>query len=249
MRFRAPATLIGCGFLMTVIQLVGALAHPAVTFCAAVTIGLLTFVLFQVFQIEWDLWWAPVLLATAASTVGILIRALNPETASWSLVFAPLVTFGTAGTVVLVRRRTSKRCGLCNRRLGSDVALECPRCGLLVCDRGCWDFDHCRCRLCEQNKVPIFSPDGRWWDRQLGPRVTFGRCQLCMTAAPEVDLRACAKCGRPQCRPCWDSANGQCSRCSWFIADLPSQLRIYMLPQSGPQNAADERSEATRSRR
>ena len=229
MNLRAIAILIACGFLLALMQLLGALVHPALAVGCGVAIGLGMLGLFRFFEIDFDPWWKPLLVSTVSSLLGILIALLNPKTASWTLGFAPAAAFATAGVIILSRRGAARRCALCNRRLGSDLAFDCPRCGLLVCDQRCWNFNHCRCRLCEQNRVPIFSPDGRWWDKQLGPRVGFGRCQLCATGAEGVDLRACAKCGRPQCRPCWDYANGQCSRCGWTLGDLPSTLKVYML--------------------
>jgi hypothetical protein len=121
-----------------------------------------------------------------------------------------------------------KRCALCNRRLAGAVALECPRCGMIVCDEHCWDFDHYRCNLCEANRVPIFAPDARWWDGKFGPRVEYGRCQICLSAAAEVNLRACGRCGRAQCKDCWDYANGQCTHCGWVVSDLPDKLKVYV---------------------
>jgi len=131
------------------------------------------------------------------------------------------------GMVVLARRSGGRRCSLCNRRLG-EVALDCPRCRMVVCDQGCWVFEHCRCRLCEDNRVPVLPPDGRWWDQRFGLRMRQGRCLLCLAEAADADLRACGHCGRAQCRPCWDAGNGQCSRCKWIVEGLPEALRVYM---------------------
>lgn len=249
MTIRAVAILTAFGVPMALAQLLSALTHPALAFVAAAAIGFGSFAPFKLFELDLLSWWAPPMLAAASSLTGVLLCSLRPSRATWAFGFAPALALATAGIVVLVRRGASKRCALCNRRLGSGVAFECPRCGLLVCDQGCWDFDHCRCRLCEQHKVPVFSPDGRWWDKQLGPRTGHGRCQLCQSEAAEVDLRACAKCGRPQCRSCWDYANGQCSRCGWVIGDLPPQLKPYVLPIREPGGAAGRRSAGTRSAR
>jgi hypothetical protein len=77
--------------------------------------------------------------------------------------------------------------------------------------------------------------DDRWWDKHTGPRATFGRCQVCMSAAGEVDLRPCRRCLRPQCRRCWDEMNGQCTRCKWIIEDLPASLKPYVAAGPAPQ--------------
>lgn len=231
MNARKVSIVAAACFLLTVAQLLAALTVPVAAILTAVAVALLGFGMFRLFHVELERAWSPVAIVSGASLVGITIRFLgNTATADWTLWLAPLVAAITAGMVILLRSSSSRRCGLCNRRLGRDLAFECPRCGLLVCDQTCWIFEHSRCRLCEENRVPIFSPDGRWWDRRFGPRMRQGRCQLCLAEAAEADLRACVKCGRAQCRPCWDFANGQCSRCQWIVDELPESLQIYMFP-------------------
>jgi hypothetical protein len=60
-----------------------------------------------------------------------------------------------------------------------------------------------------------------------------------MTVAEETDLRVCGKCGRPQCRDCWDFSNGQCGRCHWIVEDLPEALRPYVVaaPAGGSERS------------
>lgn len=235
MSFRNMSILAACWFLLAIIQLLASLAMPAAAIAAAVGVGLLCYAAFSAFHIEIEHAWAPVWVASGASLAAILIRYMGkPGTAHWTLWLSPLVAAATVMMILQVRSSGSRRCGLCDRRLGRSPAFDCPRCGLLVCDQTCWIFEHCRCRLCEENRVPIFPPDGRWWDKRFGPRMNQGRCQLCLAEAAGADLRACAKCGRPQCRACWDAANGQCSRCQWIVHDLPPQLEVYMLPNERP---------------
>ena len=69
---------------------------------------------------------------------------------------------------------------LCSRRIGSALAFQCPRCGLLVCESRCWASEFLRCRLCVQNEVPIFPPEGRWWDKQFGAAVFTERASIVM---------------------------------------------------------------------
>lgn len=224
--------MIGCGFLLFLAQFYAAVLSAPWALAVAVVLGVVSFLLFRFFRIEAEPLWPPAALAAIASFVGILPRFVD-STPPWFLVLAPVLAFVAGLVVMLIRRHNAKRCGLCNRRVGSGTLFECPRCGMMVCDSECWAFGLLRCRLCEHNKVPILTPDGRWWDKQFGPRVNYGRCQICQTPAAETDLRACRRCGRPHCRDCWDFANGECSHCDWVIDDLPSQLVIYRTSPAG----------------
>ena len=156
----------------------------------------------------------------------------------------PIITALLAAAVLLISRARGKQCSLCNDNLGKDVSFCCPRCSLVVCERKCWNFEHSRCALCEQNHVPILPTDSRWWDQRVGPRTSHSQCQLCKTPAATADLRGCGKCGRPHCRDCWDFSNGQCTRCGWVIPDLPESLKPYM-----PEHSQDENPQGSRARR
>jgi hypothetical protein len=232
MKTRAIASVLACSFLLVVVQLVALLIGPLVGVFGGALLAVLSPLLLRFFQIELQPAWASVLLPTGSSLLALSMVSFAKPGQEVYIWFGGVLALGTSLAFAAVKHFGSKRCGLCNRRLRGRVAFACPRCGLLVCDHSCWVFESSRCRLCEQNRVPIFSPDARWWDRQLGPRTEHGRCQLCQTPAQEVDLRACRKCGRPQCRDCWDSANGQCSRCQWTIEDLPETLRPYILAEA-----------------
>jgi hypothetical protein len=228
MRLNKIATYVAEGFVLATGQFVSAFYSPVLAWIVAAAIGFWAFRLFEFLSGEPGLW-APWIGAALASLIGVLPGLLGGK--GWLLAASPAIAFSTAGFKVLLDRRSSRRCSLCLRRLGKSVFFTCPRCGLLVCDEGCWDFDRCRCRLCVQNKVPaILGHDNRWWDKQFGGRVTAGRCPLCLTAAPESDLRGCPKCGRAQCRACWDEVNGQCMHCGWILPDLPPELRMYLIP-------------------
>ena len=229
MNLRSWAVVLFCGVLLVFVQLLAALVHVSVALLAAMAIGVVVFFFFSFFEVAQSTAWAPLLLAVCASLGGTLLRLLSSRPASPWLAVAPALALSTAGGTSILRRHLAKRCPLCKRWIGRDVALECPRCGLIVCDRGCWDFDHYRCRLCEDNRVPIFTTDSRWWDKRFGPRVDSGRCQVCLATAAEANLRACGKCGRAQCKACWDYGNGRCTHCGWVISDLPQELKIYVL--------------------
>ena len=233
---------IFCGVLLLFIQLVAAFMPLVVPLLAAVAIGMLVLFLPQFFLAKVEAWWPAVALALCSSLGGTLLRLLSRRPASPWIALAPLIALATSGGITIFQRYFARRCGLCNRRIAGDVALECPRCGLIVCDQNCWDFDHFRCRLCETNRVPVFTPDPRWWDKQFGARVEFGRCQVCLAPAAESNLRACRKCGRAACMACWDYNNGQCTHCGWAVPDLPQKLQMYVSSVAQPPAASARRA-------
>ena len=232
MRFGTIVVTLACWFILVLVEFLAVLSGTAGGLVAAVAVGLLSPTVLQFFHVELEPVWI-ILLAAGASLAGIAPSALSTPSKSLELLFAPLLALAASGMVVLIPWRSRLRCALCNRRLGSGVWFRCPRCGLAVCDRECWDFDNIRCRLCQQNGVPMPGfTDMNWWDEQLGQQLAQGRCQLCLASCREADLRACRKCGRAQCRPCWDAANGRCQHCQWVIAGLPPQLKAYLTPTS-----------------
>jgi hypothetical protein len=77
--------------------------------------------------------------------------------------------------------------------------------------------------------VPVFPAEDRWWEREFGPLVQFGRCHLCKARAADSDLRACGRCRRTHCRLCWDHANGKCTNCGWIVVGLPPKLRPFVI--------------------
>jgi hypothetical protein len=163
------------------------------------------------------------LTATLLAALGVLASIRGISTLLWCMAIA---LFGITSITAVVIKITRRRCTLCHRRLVPHaITFNCPRCGLEVCDEFCWSFDHRRCRMCEENHVPVLPAQSQWWDRQLGPRVLHGRCQICMASPEQADLRSCGHCHRPQCRDCWDQTNGECSRCGWIMPDLPQSLK------------------------
>jgi hypothetical protein len=239
MKTRALASILPCCFFMVLLQLFAALIGPVVGTLFGALLALISFGILKFFQVEVEQIWLAVVIPVASSIIGVALVFFTRGGVATLLWLAPLLACAVALASVGIQRMNSRRCHLCNRRI-SDVSFACPRCGFVVCD-SCWVFERVRCKLCEQHKVPIFAPDGRWWDKQLGPRTAHGRCQLCMTPAEQADLRPCRNCGRPQCRECWDDANGQCSRCQWTIEDLPEALKFYT-PTATPAKDARVRA-------
>lgn len=169
-------------------------------------------------------WLPPVLIAgTVLLSTLVLELAFRSIFAEWFTAFAALLGSGATMALTLSHRT---RCNLCNRRLAArDLSFRCPRCSQQVCEQTCWDFEHRRCHLCLEQRVPILPIETSWWTRVSGPRMAQGRCQVCQITAEQADLRACPKCRRPQCRGCWDFLNGECGRCACALPDLPSALR------------------------
>ena len=168
-------------------------------------------------------WVPPLMIAGAVLLSSIVIElAFRAEFAGW-------FSFGLAGlgsgAVMFFTVRNRARCNLCNRRLAAqDLTFRCPRCSQQVCEETCWNFEHRRCELCLEQRVPILPIETSWWLRVAGPHSPQGRCQICLTAADHADLRACPKCRRLQCRDCWDFSNGECDRCGAALPELPAAL-------------------------
>ena len=232
MNTRTISSLLACGFILALLQLIALLISPVAGLVAGILVAVIGMLLFRFFQIDPPTKWLSILFPCGAGLLASALVFLSRPDQPLLIWLSSVLTLATSLAIAGIQSLRSRRCALCNRRLGRELAFTCPRCELVVCDN-CWVFESIRCRLCQENKVSIFPPDGRWWDRQLGPKVDYGRCQLCLTPAAEADLRACRKCGRPQCRDCWDDANGQCSRCHWTIEDLPEGLRRYLPAASG----------------
>lgn len=227
MRLRLISALVTCSCILIVLQLIAFLLNPAIGVAMGVVLPLLSFGFLRFFELDLPSW-SGVVIPVACSVTGTLLSLLGRPATDWLPWLAPTLALLCSLAILGILRLRSRRCALCDQRLGDGVEFTCPRCGFQVCD-ACWIFERIRCRLCEQNGVSILTADARWWDQQLGPTLKLGRCQLCLTQAEEVELRPCRNCGRPQCRSCWDSANGQCNRCGWVVEDIPESLRALMI--------------------
>jgi RING finger family protein len=227
MQARSLITFAAAAFLMALIQFFSALCGIEWAVAVSLLLPFGTLGLMKFFETDAPAVWM-VMIPVASSSLGVLIWTISHPAASMLFWICPLLAWLLMGGVVWWRNRDARRCTLCNCRLSGKVAFECPRCGLTVCEQNCWDFVRIRCRLCVQNQVPVFPLDGRWWDKIFGPATPHGRCQLCQTSGQETELRGCPTCGRPQCRQCWDDANGVCSRCKWVVKALPEALKGYM---------------------
>jgi len=230
MNTRGIALSVGTAFVLAILQLLIAFVSPIAAVAGGLAVGLACFGILAFLDIELESIWTPVLLSFVASLTGVAVFYFSAEGDPWIIWLAPALAAVASGMVVAVRNMGKRRCELCNRRVSSNAVLFlCPRCGLQVSDHGeCWAHAELRCRLCIENQVPVLPPDRRWWDRQLGMRVSQGRCQVTMESADAVDLRSCPHCGRLQSTFAWDMKNGQCARCGWTIEDLPERLRPYV---------------------
>ena len=226
--FERFTLLAGLLILVASAQFVCGIGGGLVALPAALALGIVATLLWFHFDLPAArAWLAPLLLAgVVLLSTAVLEFGFRPDFAAW---FAFLLAGAGSGATVALLLRNRARCNLCNRRLSSQaLVFRCPRCTQQVCEETCWSFDHRRCALCLEQRVPVLPIETGWWNRVAGPRATQGRCQVCLAAAgqgPEgPDLRACPRCRRPQCRDCWDFRNGECARCNAALPDLPASL-------------------------
>lgn len=225
MRLHQVGLLFGFALLWVSTQFLGTIGGPLAACVCGALIGLAATFAARFFSLlEHPTWLLPVLLG-GCSLLGLGIALLEHPLPASAWLAAPLATT-VSGGIVLLQTMNRRRCGLCNRRLSSGtLTFSCPRCALVVCDESCWSFEHRRCQLCVEHRVPLLSSQNQWWDRVLGPEATQGRCQICMASFEQADLRHCGHCRRLECRDCWDNLNGECARCNWTIPDLPQSLQ------------------------
>jgi hypothetical protein len=209
--------------LFTLEFMAGLLGWGAAVGGSALLGAVLTFVWTQFDLPAPRLWTVPLAVAlcsAAAAGVSIAFAGASPLSAL-SVAAGP----GASLATLLLTRIDRTRCELCNRRLhGQPLVFRCPRCGLQVCEESCWSFEHRRCTLCLEQRVPVLPVRESWWMQVSGPRYEQGRCLICLASASQADLRACPSCRRLGCKPCWDFNNGACSRCGEALPDLPATL-------------------------
>lgn len=246
MTMREVTACIPAFFLLTLVQLIGALYGAAAGALAAAAVGVAASFAPRWFALSRDGCLAVTILAVSTSACGVLLP-LSSAPPKWGMLLFPAIAGSMAAVISLSRAGTSQRCACCNRPVKGG-SFDCPRCGQTVCDRSCWNFQSSRCRSCEERHVPILSSDAGWWDRNLGRRVRQGRCQVCHTSAAETDLRVCQQCGRPACRACWDASNGQCTHCLWVVRELPASLQKFVLRYESPVRATRRTQRIPRSR-
>lgn len=232
MNSRSVAVLAAGTFLMGVVQFFASMAGAGVALAAAALLPLVNLGLMKMFEAELPNPWIAVAPPFVAGAVGVGLWAVAKPGMDPLYWLGPVVAAAVAAGIVYWQSRDERRCALCSSRLGSTIAFPCPRCGMLVCEAKCWDFERVRCQLCVQNAVPLFPPKKQWWDQNVGLTTKQGKCQRCQVGPEEAELRTCPKCGRPQCLECWDDANGVCTRCQWRVAALPEALKAY-LPAGG----------------
>ena len=222
------AMLAGLLLLTASLQFGFALAGGAPALVAALLLGAAATLGWVQFGLPHGRLWlvALVLGTTVLASTAVVELAFHPSFAAW---FAPLLAAGAAAGTLALRVRDKARCNLCNRRLKLQaVTFRCPRCSMLVCDESCWNFEHRRCSMCLENRVPVLPSGDSWWNRVSGPRSLQGRCQVCLAAGEQADLRQCTRCRRLQCRDCWDFSNGECTRCGQQLPELPDSLRAVV---------------------
>lgn len=222
------AILTGIIIFLCSVQFGACLAGGAIALPIALLISAVAVWLWMYFDLPSGRMWLPPLICMCAVMLCVILSefAFRKDFAEW-FSFVPA---GIGSGVTLYLLLLSKvRCSLCNRRLSTQsLTFQCPRCHMRICDEFCWNFEHRRCTLCLEQRVPILSTHEHWWTRVAGPRYFRGRCQICLGSAEKLDLRICPNCRRPQCRDCWDFNNGNCQRCGTSLPDLPSSLTMMV---------------------
>lgn len=228
--FERIALLAGVLILLGSIQFGACLAGALAALPAAFLLGIGAILLWSYFDLPSRPVWMPPVLCTATFFLSVLLGEVlfRRDFAEW---FSILCGALSSAVTMAVLHRSRARCSLCNRRLATQsLSFQCPRCHMQVCDETCWSFEHRRCTLCLEQRVPILPIQDQWWTRVAGPRSIHGRCQICLGAADQLDLRPCPTCRRPQCRECWDFNNGECQRCGTALPDLPASLTTTVSP-------------------
>jgi len=237
-------------FVLAGIEVLACLVNTVVGIVCGILLAVFSELLLKFFALAVEREWIHLAIPVLSSVAGICVLTVG-RGESWMgpLWFAPMIAFITALLWRFTAIRRSRRCALCDRRLAGVMCFSCPRCHLLACER-CWTFEHLRCKLCEQNQVPLPWLGEQWWSSNFGPISRRGRCEYCKQSAEGVDtnttppnLRACRHCGRFQCQQCWDYLNGQCTRCGGIVPDLPEELRILMAP---PYSVSSSKSDTAR---
>ena len=232
-RLERSASIVGLLVLTASFHLVASLAGDVGCLLGAAVLATAASLLWLHFDMPHRRPWMVSLLFAATILLSTLLLQLGAGNSFWRWL-APPIAFACSYLSVMLRIRDRARCSLCNRRLKLQaVTFRCPRCSLLVCDERCWDFEHRRCAMCLENRVPVLPIQDSWWNRVAGPRYPHGRCQVCLASAEQADLRPCGKCRRLQCRDCWDFSNGECTRCGAPLSELPVSLREMVAETAG----------------
>jgi len=231
------AVLAGVILLLSSLQFGACLAGGSVALPAALLLSVAAAWLWMQFHLPSRHSWLPPLVCVCAVMLCVTSAELvfHHDFAEW-FCFVP-ATIGSSVTIYLLLRN-KRRCTLCNRRLSTQaLTFRCPRCHMDICDEFCWSFEHRRCTLCLEQRVPFLPTSEQWWARVAGPRSSQGRCQICLGSAEKLDLRICPNCRRLQCRDCWDFNNGDCQRCGTSLPELPASLTTMVADIDRPLRA------------
>ena len=220
------AILTGVIVLLCSVQFGACLAGGVVALPVALLLSAAVTWLWMHFELPSGHAWLPPLVCVCAVMLCVTLAELvfRNDFVEW---FSFLPAGIGSGLTIYLLLLSRVRCALCNRRISMrSLTFQCPRCQMDICDEFCWSFEHRRCTLCLEQRVPILSTYEQWWTRVAGPRYVHGRCQICLGSAEKLDLRICPTCRRPQCRDCWDFNNGDCQRCGASLPDLPESLTM-----------------------
>src|SRR6202000_1275601 len=137
---RRLLTAVACLAVCFFVQFVSILGGLPWAIAGGAFIAALFLLLVMFFELELSFAWLeyvlPVVASLAATVVAFAGGTIKDPLAWWAPAAAGIVS----GTWCIYRAQTRRRCALCDRRLGSsELAFECPRCGLEACADVCWD--------------------------------------------------------------------------------------------------------------
>jgi hypothetical protein len=184
--------------------------------------GLIVWLAPKLLALAFDSLWPLPLTALIASLLGVACSRIVGQADMGHLAWlAPVLAAAPSGSPALASLVRSERCGLCKRTLRTMLSFSCPRCSLHVCEY-CWEFGRERCKLCDENHIPLLPVESAWWLDRFGERRLTGECSLCRTSAgaSHTPQWGCGGCGHNQCAACWDDNNGVCARCGWVIPEV-----------------------------
>jgi hypothetical protein len=232
-KLERSASVVGLLVLIASLHLAISLAGDIASLLGSAVLAVVGTLLWLHFELPHRRSWAVSLLLSSAILASAVVLAFGSGNDFWRWLALP-VAFTSSFITLLLLIRDRARCNLCNQRLKLQaVTFRCPRCTMLVCDERCWNFEHRRCAMCLENRVPVLPIQDSWWNRIAGSRSPNGRCQVCLASSEQADLRPCGKCRRLQCRDCWDFRNGECARCDATLAELPVSLREMVAETEG----------------
>src|SRR5215469_17498420 len=104
-RMHSIATWAGAGFLLVLVQLLGALAGSWISALCGLLVGGLTFPLLAFFRLEALRWWVASLFSAGSSLAGVMMVALTREAFPIKFWLGPILAGVAASAVSGIQQR------------------------------------------------------------------------------------------------------------------------------------------------